>query len=164
MSVKFDVVQEMTWRGLLNQITDEKLGEFLLEKPRTVYGGFDPTADSLHVGHLVALTNLRRFQQAGHRPLVLVGGATGMIGDPSGKSDERKLLTPEAVQHNVDGVKKQMARFVDFDDKGNGAILVNNYDWIKNFSYLEFLRVVGKRFPVNAMMTKDSVKLSLIHI
>lgn len=161
MSVNFDVVNEMTWRGLLNQITDEKLGEFLLEKPRTVYGGFDPTADSLHVGHLVAIINLRRFQKAGHRPIVLVGGATGMIGDPSGKSDERKLLTPEAVQRNVDCIKKQMARFVDFDDKENGAILVNNFDWMKEFSYLDFLRVVGKRFPVNVMMTKDSVKSRL---
>ncbi len=161
MAIQFDVIKEMTWRGLLNQTTDEKIGDFLNEKPRTVYGGFDPTADSLHVGHLVAIMNLRRFQKAGHRPLVLVGGATGMIGDPSGKSDERKLLTPEAVQHNVDEIKKQMTRFVDFDDKANGAVLVNNYDWIKEFSYLDFLLIVGKRFPVNVMMTKDSVKSRL---
>ena len=161
MSVKFDVVKEMTWRGLLNQTTDEKIGDLLMEKPRAVYGGFDPTADSLHVGHLVAIMNLRRFQKAGHRPIALVGGATGMIGDPSGKSDERKLQTIEQVRRNAECIKKQLARFINFDDSENGALLVNNYDWIKDFSYLEFLRVVGKMFPVNVMMTKDSVKSRL---
>ncbi|MBR4753508.1 MAG: tyrosine--tRNA ligase, partial [Thermoguttaceae bacterium] len=116
MSVNFDIIKEMTWRGLLNQVTDEKIDQFLMEKPRSVYTGFDPTADSLHVGHLVAIMNLRRFQKAGHRPIAVVGGATGMIGDPSGKSDERKLQTIEQVQHNAECIKKQLSRFVDFDE------------------------------------------------
>ncbi len=161
MSVKFDVIKEMKWRGLLNQTTDEKIGEFLMEKPRAIYTGFDPTADSLHVGHLVAIMNLRRFQKAGHRPIALVGGATGMIGDPSGKSDERKLQTPDQVRHNAECIQKQLARFVDFEDAESGAKLVNNYDWMKGFSYLDFLRDIGKLFPVNVMMTKDSVKSRL---
>lgn len=161
MSVTVDVIKEMTWRGLLNQVTDEKLGEFLMEKPRTVYTGFDPTADSLHVGHLVAIMNLRRFQKAGHRPIALVGGATGMIGDPSGKSDERKLQTLEQVQHNAECIKNQLSHFVEFEESENSALLVNNYDWVKDFSYLEFLRVIGKMFPVNVMMAKDSVKSRL---
>ncbi len=161
MSVKFDVIKEMTWRGLLNQVTDEKIGEFLMEKPRSIYTGFDPTADSLHVGHLVAIMNLRRFQKAGHRPIAVVGGATGMIGDPSGKSDERKLQTADQVRHNAECLKAQLSRFVEFDDSGNGALLVNNYDWMKDFTYLDFLRDIGKMFPVNVMMTKDSVKSRL---
>ncbi|MBQ9812269.1 MAG: tyrosine--tRNA ligase [Thermoguttaceae bacterium] len=161
MSVNFDIIKEMTWRGLLNQVTDEKIDQFLMEKPRSVYTGFDPTADSLHVGHLVAIMNLRRFQKAGHRPIAVVGGATGMIGDPSGKSDERKLQTIEQVQHNAECIKKQLSRFVDFDESASGALLVNNYDWMKDFSYLEFLRVIGKMFPVNVMLTKDSVKSRL---
>ncbi|MDO5552904.1 MAG: tyrosine--tRNA ligase [Planctomycetia bacterium] len=155
-----DIIAELTWRGLLNQVTDEQIGKFLLEKPRVLYAGFDPTADSLHVGHLVAIMNLRRFQKAGHRPIALIGGATGMIGDPSGKSEERKLLTAESVAQNVLGIKKQMARFLDFDDR-NGAILVNNLDWMGAFSYLDFLRDVGKHFPVNVMLTKDSVRSRL---
>ncbi|MBR6387425.1 MAG: tyrosine--tRNA ligase [Thermoguttaceae bacterium] len=161
MSVKFDVIKELTWRGMLNQVTDEKMGEFLMAKPRTIYTGFDPTADSLHVGHLVAIMNLRRFQKAGHRPIPLVGGATGMIGDPSGRSDERNLLTEDQVRHNVECIKKQLSRFVDFDSKENGAILVNNYDWMKDYSFLNFLRDIGKMFQVNVMMTKDSVKSRL---
>ncbi len=161
MSERTDVIAEMKWRGLLNQMTDEKIPEYLLEKKRTVYGGFDPTADSLHVGHLVAIMNLRRFQQAGHRPVALIGGATGMIGDPSGKSEERVLLTVEAVRHNAAALKKQMARFLDFDNQENGAILVNNLDWMENFSYLRFLRVVGKHFQVNVMLARDSVKSRL---
>ena len=161
MSVKFDVIKELTWRGMLNQVTDEKMGEFLMAKPRTIYTGFDPTADSLHVGHLVAIMNLRRFQKAGHRPIPLVGGATGMIGDPSGRSDERNLLTEDQVRHNVECIKKQLSRFVDFESKENGAILVNNYDWMKDYSFLNFLRDIGKMFQVNVMMTKDSVKSRL---
>lgn len=161
MSVNFDVIKELTWRGMLNQVTDEKIGAFLLEKPRSIYTGFDPTADSLHVGHLVAIMNLRRFQKAGHRPIALVGGATGMIGDPSGKSDERKLQTADQVRHNAECIKEQLSRFVDFDESGNGALLVNNFDWMKDFSYLDFLRDIGKLFPVNVMMTKDSVKSRL---
>lgn len=160
MSVKFDVVKEMTWRGLLNQTTDEKIGEFL-SSPRVVYGGFDPTADSLHVGHLVAIMNLRRFQRAGHKPIALVGGATGMIGDPSGRSTERNLLTVEQINHNVECIKKQLSRFINFDAEGNGALLVNNYDWTKDFTYLEFLRDIGKLFQVNVMLSKDSVKSRL---
>ncbi len=160
MSVNFDVVKEMTWRGLLNQATDEKINE-ILSTPRVVYNGFDPTADSLHVGHLVAIMNLRRFQRAGHKPIALVGGATGMIGDPSGRSSERNLLTLDQIQHNVDCIKSQMARFINFEDAQNGALLVNNYDWLKGFSYLEFLRDVGKMFQINVMLTKDSVKSRL---
>ena len=157
MSVNFDVVKEMTWRGLLNQTTDEKIGEFL-SSPRVVYNGFDPTADSLHVGHLVAIMNLRRFQRAGHKPIALVGGATGMIGDPSGRSSERNLLTLDQIQHNVDCIKGQ---FINFEDSANSALLVNNYDWTKDFTYLEFLRDIGKMFQINVMLSKDSVKSRL---
>ncbi len=160
MSVHFDVVKEMTWRGLISQTTDEKIDEFLAT-PRVVYNGFDPTADSLHVGHLVAIMNLRRFQRAGHKPIALVGGATGMIGDPSGRSSERNLQTLEQIEHNVECIQKQLARFIDFDDKSQGALLVNNHDWLKNYGYLEFLRDVGKLFQVNVMMAKDSVKSRL---
>ena len=160
MSSLKDVVGEMKWRGLLNQVTDEAIDRFLLEKPRIVYAGFDPTGPSLHVGHLVAIMNLRRFQRSGHRPIALIGGATGMIGDPSGKSEERQLLTPDAVEANVRSLRGQMATFLDFNDK-DGAILLNNFDWMKNFTYLDFLRDVGKHFPVNVMLTKDSVKSRL---
>lgn len=155
-----DIVKELEWRGAIHQRTDENIGAWLNEKRRTVYAGFDPTADSLHVGHLVQLMALRRFQKAGHRPLALVGGATGMIGDPSGKSEERKLQTVEDVQRNVEGIRKQMTRFLDFDEK-DGAMLINNYDWLSKFSYLDFLRDVGKHFSVNVMMAKDSVKMRL---
>ncbi|MDO5579500.1 MAG: tyrosine--tRNA ligase [Planctomycetia bacterium] len=161
MSIKMDIIAELSWRGLLNQITDEKITSFLMEKQRTVYTGFDPTADSLHVGHLVAIMNLRRFQKAGHKPIALLGGATGLIGDPSGKSEERKLLTVETVGENVASIRKQMSRFLDFGDQGNGAILANNLDWMGKFSYLDFLRDIGKHFPVNVMLTKDSVKSRL---
>ena len=160
MSVKFDVVQEMTWRGLLNQTTDERIAEFLWS-PRVVYNGFDPTADSLHVGHLVAIMNLRRFQRAGHKPLALVGGATGMIGDPSGRSSERNLLTVDQIAHNVECIKKQLSRFIDFDAAENPAKLVNNYDWTKDWTYLDFLRDIGKLFQINVMLAKDSVKSRL---
>ena len=160
MTKPSDVVGEMKWRGLLNQVTDEKIGDFLLEEPRIVYAGFDPTGPSLHVGHLVAIMNLRRFQKAGHRPIALLGGATGMIGDPSGKSAERQLLTPETVAENVRSLRIQMERFLDFNEQ-TGALLLNNYDWMSGFSYLDFLRDVGKHFPVNVMLTKDSVKSRL---
>ena len=157
-----NVFQELTWRRLINQTTDdENLDKWLLEKPRTVYAGFDPTADSLHVGHLMALMILRRFQQAGHRPVALVGGATGMIGDPSGKSEERNLLSVDVLQANVAGMEKQLRRFLDFDCGDQSALLVNNYDWMGKFGYLEFLRDIGKHFPVNVMLTKDSVKSRL---
>jgi tyrosyl-tRNA synthetase len=157
-----DIVAELSWRGLINQTTDDaNLPRLLLEKPRTVYVGFDPTADSLHVGHLVALMVLRRFQKAGHRPIAVVGGATGMIGDPSGKSEERNLLSIETLRANVAGMASQLQRFLDFDAGPNAAVLVNNYDWMSRFSYLDFLRDVGKHFPVNVMLAKDSVRSRL---
>jgi tyrosyl-tRNA synthetase len=157
-----DIFAELSWRGLVNQTTDdENLPRKLNEKSWTVYVGFDPTADSLHVGHLVALMVLRRFQKAGHRPIALIGGATGMIGDPSGKSEERKLLSVEALHANIAGMMPQMRRFLDFDGGSHPALLVNNYDWMGKFGYLEFLRDVGKHFPVNVMLTKDSVRARL---
>jgi len=157
-----DIFAELSWRELIAQTTDDQaLPGWLREKPRTLYIGFDPTADSLHVGSLVQLMVLRRFQQAGHRPVALVGGATGMIGDPSGKSEERNLLSLEVLHHNIAGRQAQMCRFLDFDCGRNSAVLVNNYDWTAKFGYLEFLRDVGKHFPVNVMLTKDSVKSRL---
>ena len=154
-----NIISELTWRGLINQTTDdENLAAWLAEKPRTVYVGFDPTADSLHVGHLLALMTLRRFQQAGHRPIALVGGATGMVGDPSGRSEERNLLSVDELARNVAAVKTQLERFLDFDCGTNSAKVVNNYDWMGKFGYLEFLRDIGKHFPVNVMLTKESVK------
>ncbi len=157
-----DAYSELSWRGLVNQTTDDaNLARWLMEKPRTVYVGFDPTADSLHVGHLVALMTLRRFQQCGHRPIALVGGATGMIGDPSGKSEERNLLSVEVLRANVAGMESQLRRFLDFDCGDTSALLVNNFDWMGRFGYLEFLRDVGKHFPVNVMLAKDSVRSRL---
>ncbi|MEW4565645.1 tyrosine--tRNA ligase [Bremerella sp. JC770] len=154
-----DIFAELSWRGLINQTTgDDSFGTWLNEQPRTVYAGFDPTAESLHVGHMLPLMLLRRFQAAGHKPIALVGGATGMIGDPSGKSAERNLLSVEQLRANVDAIKVQMGQFLDFDDSGSGAVLVNNFDWMQSFSYLDFLRDIGKNFPVNVMMAKDSVK------
>jgi len=156
-----ELFAELTWRGLIHQSTEpEKLPGWLSSGSRTVYAGFDPTADSLHVGHLVALMTLRRFQKAGHRPIALVGGATGMIGDPSGKSDERNLLSVDELQKNVDGMRTQIARLLDFEGP-SGAKLVNNFDWMQRFSYLDFLRDIGKCFPVNVMLSKDSVKSRL---
>ncbi|MDO4629216.1 MAG: tyrosine--tRNA ligase [Planctomycetia bacterium] len=157
-----DVIAELRWRKQIFQTTDDaNISNWLKEKPRALYAGFDPTADSLHVGHLMALMILRRFQKAGHRPIALVGGATGMIGDPSGKSAERKQLTPETVAHNVACIKKQIGRFLNFGDGPEDAVLVNNYDWLANKTFIEFLRDVGKCFPVNVMLSKDSVKSRL---
>jgi tyrosyl-tRNA synthetase len=157
-----DIIQELRWRGLIYQTTnDVHLAAWLMEKPRTIYAGFDPTADSLHVGHLVALMNLRRFQQCGHRPIALAGGATGTIGDPSGKSEERKLITKEQVEFNIKGIERQIRKFLRFDHSSTGALLVNNADWFSQFSYIDFLRDVGKHFPVNMMLAKDSVKMRL---
>ncbi|MCA9214527.1 MAG: tyrosine--tRNA ligase [Planctomycetales bacterium] len=154
-----DIYSELSWRGLINQVTDEQhIPNWLKEGSRTAYVGFDPTADSLHLGSLLPLLYLRRFQKAGHKPIALVGGATGMIGDPSGKSQERNLLSVEQLEANVEGMRNQMARFLDFDCGDNSAVLVNNFDWMKDFSYLEFLRDIGKNFPVNVMLAKDSVK------
>ena len=157
-----DIFAELTWRGLIHQATDnEKLPGWLGETGRTLYAGFDPTADSLHVGHLVALMILRRFQRAGHRPIAVVGGATGMIGDPSGKSEERKLLSVDELQANVAKMESQMRSFLDFDAGPRSALLVNNYDWMSRYGFLDFLRDVGKNFPVNVMLAKDSVKSRL---
>lgn len=153
---------DLRWRGLIHQTTnDEGMEAWLEEKPRTVYAGFDPTADSLHVGSLLGLIVLRRFQLAGHKPIAVVGGATGMIGDPSGKSDERNLLSKEDLERNVAGLGQQMRRFLDFDAGKCSAELVNNFDWTGSWSYLEFLRDIGKNFPVNVMLAKDSVKSRL---
>ena len=146
-----DIINELSWRGLINQTTDDaNLPRLLAEKPRTLY-----------VGHLMALMILRRFQKAGHRPIALVGGATGMIGDPSGKSEERNLLSVESLQANTAGMETQLRRFLDFDCGDRSALLVNNFDWMGRFGYLEFLRDVGKHFPVNVMLTKDSVRARL---
>jgi tyrosyl-tRNA synthetase len=153
---------DLQWRGLIHQATDDAaLAAWLEKQPRTVYVGFDPTGDSLHVGHLMGLIVLRRFQQAGHRPIAVVGGATGMIGDPSGKSAERNLLNKEQLAHNIAGMSQQMRRFLDFDAGASSAQLLNNYDWAGPWSYLEFLRDVGKNFPINVMLAKDSVKSRL---
>ena len=157
-----DIFNDLAWRGLIHQATDERhLSQWLQTGSRTLYVGFDPTADTLHVGSLLPLLMLRRFQQAGHRPIALVGGATGMIGDPSGKSEERNLLSVEALRANVAGLERQMRQFLDFDCGANSAVLVNNFDWMQRFSYLDFLRDVGKNFPVNVMLAKDSVKARL---
>ena len=154
-----DIIAELQWRGLVYQSTDEEnLANWLNEKPRTVYAGFDPTADSLHIGSLMPLLMLRRFQKAGHRPIAVAGGATGMIGDPSGKSAERNLQSRETLEANLAGIEKQMRYFLDFDCGDASALLVNNLDWVNKFSYIEFLRDVGKHFPVNVMLTRDSVK------
>ena len=154
-----DIYAELQWRGLIHQSTDpEELPKRLRERTCTVYAGFDPTADSLHVGSLLPLLYLRRFQNAGHRPIALVGGATGMIGDPSGKSQERNLLSIDKLRENLFGLREQMKQFLDFDAGDQSALLVNNYDWMQKFSYLDFLRDIGKNFPVNVMLSKDSVK------
>ncbi len=154
-----DILAELEWRGLYADCTDRAaLAKRLAEGPLTLYCGFDPTADSLHVGNLVPLFALRRFQSHGHFPIALAGGATGMVGDPSGKSDERNLLTPDQLQHNLACIKPQLARFLDFDGVQNPARVVNNYDWAGDLTFLEFLRDTGKHITVNSMVAKDSVK------
>ena len=154
-----DIFADLAWRGLIHQTTDDaELPKWLRSALRTVYVGFDPTADSLHVGSLLPLMLLRRFQRAGHRPIALVGGATGMIGDPSGKSEERQLLSVETLESNIQGIERQMRSFLDFDCGPRSALLVNNFDWMSRFSYLDFLRDIGKNFPVNVMLAKDSVR------
>ena len=151
-------VEELRWRGMIQDIMPET-EQHLLEALRAAYVGIDPTADSLHIGHLVGVMMLRHFQNCGHKPYALVGGATGMIGDPSGKSVERNLLTEEVLTHNIAGIKKQLAKFLDFESQAsNRADLVNNYDWMKEFSFLSFIRDIGKHITVNYMMAKDSVK------
>ncbi|MBQ9499295.1 MAG: tyrosine--tRNA ligase [Bacteroidaceae bacterium] len=154
-------VEELKWRGMLAQIMPGT--EELLQKEMvTAYLGTDPTADSLHIGHLCGIMMLRHFQRCGHKPIILVGGATGMIGDPSGKSQERNLLDAETLYHNQECIKKQVAKFLDFEtDAPNGAEMVNNYDWMKDFTFLDFAREVGKHITVNYMMAKDSVQKRL---
>ncbi len=154
-------VAELAWRGMLH---DAMPGteDHLLSGMQSAYVGIDPTADSLHIGHLVGVMMLRHFQLAGHKPFALIGGATGMIGDPSGKSAERNLLDEKTLRHNQEALKEQLSRFLDFEGNSkNAAVLVNNYDWMKDFSFLEFIRDVGKHITVNYMMAKDSVKKRL---
>jgi tyrosyl-tRNA synthetase len=154
-------VQELRWRGMLHDIMPET-EQYLIDNPSTGYIGFDPTADSLHIGSLVQIMILIHFQKAGHRPIALVGGATGMIGDPSGKSDERNLLDATTLQKNIDGIRNQLQKFLDFDaSKAQGAKLVNNYDWMKDYTLINFSRDIGKHLTVNYMMAKDSVKKRL---
>jgi len=153
-------VEELRWRGMLQDMIPET-EEMLLNGPTAGYIGFDPTGDSLHVGHLTQIMTLIHFQQAGHKPIALVGGATGMIGDPSFKSAERNLLDAETLNHNVTCLKKQLSKFIDFGGGPNAAKMVNNYDWFKEFSFLDFIRDVGKMITVNYMMSKDSVKKRL---
>ncbi|MBO0321335.1 tyrosine--tRNA ligase [Muricauda sp. CAU 1633] len=154
-------VQELQWRGMVHDVMPGA-EEHLMEGMRAAYVGIDPTADSLHIGHLVSVMMLKHFQLAGHKPFALVGGATGMIGDPSGKSAERNLLDEKTLRHNQEALKTQLSRFLDFEsDADNAAVLVNNYDWMKNFTFLEFIRDVGKHITVNYMMAKDSVKKRL---
>lgn len=155
------LLEELSWRGLVYQQTDEEGIETLLNKEEVkIYCGADPTADSLHIGHLLPYLTLRRFQEAGHRPIVLVGGGTGMIGDPSGKSEERVLQTEAQVDKNVRGIQQQMEQLFDFNVE-NGPILVNNYDWLSQISLIEFLRDYGKHVGVNYMLGKDSIQSRL---
>src|SRR5665648_406770 len=158
-------VEELKWRGMIHDIMPGT--EDILRKEKTSgYIGFDPTADSLHIGHMVQVMMLMHFQLAGHTPIALVGGATGMIGDPSGKSEERNLLDEESLRNNQEAIKKQLSKFLDFQsDKQNRALMVNNWDWMKDYSFLEFIREIGKHITVNYMMSKDSVKtVSYTHL
>jgi len=151
-------IEELRWRGMVHDVMPGA-DEHLMEAMRSAYVGFDPTADSLHIGNLVPIMLLAHFQRCGHKPVALVGGATGMIGDPSGKSAERNLLDEATLLHNQEAIQKQLAHFLDFDTStDNAAVMVNNYDWMKDFSFLEFIRDVGKHITVNYMMAKDSVK------
>ena len=152
------ILEELSWRGLVDNTTDEEALDNRLGSPTTLYCGFDPTADSLHVGNLVPLLALRRFQLLGHSPIALAGGATGSIGDPSGKSAERQLLTREILKDNIAKVKGQLARLLDFDSDVNPALLLDNADWTAGISYLDFLRDIGKHFSVNMMVSKESVR------
>ncbi len=156
---EMDLLQDLQWRGLINQVTDEEgLQKLLSEEKITLYSGFDPTADSLHIGHLLPILTLRRFQMAGHHPIALVGGATGLIGDPSGKKSERSLNEKEVVQQWSEKIKEQLSRFLDFEAKDNPAKIANNYDWIGSLDVISFLRDVGKNFGINYMLAKESVQ------
>jgi tyrosyl-tRNA synthetase len=156
-----NLLEDLKWRGLLSQTTDEKALQEALKKPITLYVGFDPTAPSIHVGNLVVLFVLRRFQLAGHNPLPLVGGATGLVGDPSGRNEERTLNTTDVVGQWVDRIKTQLSKFMDFDNTTNPAVMVNNLDWTAPMSAIEFLRDIGKHFSVNQMLSKDAVSTRL---
>lgn len=159
--IKNNFVEELKWRGMLHDIMPET-ADHLNQGSTAGYIGFDPTADSLHIGSLVQILILMHFQRAGHQPIALVGGATGMIGDPSGKSDERNLLDAQTLEINVNGIKKQLSRFLDFSiDRNNPALLVNNFDWMKEYTLIDFSRDIGKHITVNYMMSKDSVKKRL---
>ena len=156
------ILEDLKWRGLIADCTDpDGLAKRLAQGPLALYCGFDPTGDSLHVGHLMGQLTLRRFQLAGHHPLPLAGGATGMIGDPSGKSSERNLLTREQLEHNVSCIKRQLSRLLDFETKANPARLVDNASWTAPLAYMDFLRDIGKHFSVNVMIAKESVKARL---
>ncbi len=153
-----DFIAELQWRGMIHDMMPG-IEKQLAKELTSAYVGIDPTADSLHIGHLVGIMMLKHFQEAGHKPIILLGGATGMIGDPSGKSQERNLLDEATLRANEAGIKKQVMKFLQFDTTAaNGAKLVNNYDWMKDFSFLDFIRDVGKHITVNYMMAKDSVK------
>ena len=156
-----NLIEDLRWRGLVAQSTDEAALLESLKKPVTLYIGFDPTAPSLHVGNLVVLLVLRRFQLAGHNPIALVGGATGLVGDPSGRNDERTLNSSEVVEEWVSRIRKQVSVFLDFDTTTNPAVVVNNLDWTAPLSAIEFLRDIGKHFSVNQMLAKDSVSSRL---
>lgn len=159
-----DILQDFEKRGLIYQITDtEGLRKRLQTGPITLYGGFDPTADSLHIGHLIPILTLRRFQMAGHRPIALVGGATGLIGDPSGRSSERTLNSKEIVVEWTEKIKKQLERFLDFSNSSNSARVVNNYEWLSSMNVIDFLRDIGKNFSINNMLAKESVSSRLEH-
>ncbi|KMY43473.1 tyrosine--tRNA ligase [Bacillus sp. FJAT-27916] len=152
-----DLLQDLQWRGIIYQQTDEEgLKEQLQKEATSLYCGVDPTADSMHIGHLLPFLTLRRFQQAGHKPIILVGGATGMIGDPSGKTQERQLQTVEAIQHNVKCLQKQLERIFDFEGE-NGAVMTNNFDWIGSLDMITFLRDYGKHIGINYMLAKDTI-------
>jgi tyrosyl-tRNA synthetase len=158
-----DLVEDLRFRGLIHQVTDPGLEGRMVTDRLTAYSGFDPTADSLHVGHLLQLCNLRRLQEAGHRPIAVAGGGTGFVGDPGGKSEERSLLDRDALQANLEGIHRQLQRFLDFDGAAASgrALLVNNADWLESLPLFEFLRDVGKHFTVNQMVAKESVKARL---
>jgi tyrosyl-tRNA synthetase len=160
MAITSNIVATLRERGLLKDVTDEGIEEYLCKNVGTVYIGFDPTADGLHVGHMVSMMVLRHFQLAGHRPIALVGGGTGMIGDPSGRSEERNLLTREQLDRNVAGLRADLARIIDFTGP-NAAVLLNNADWLADFRFLDFLRDVGRHFRISDMLAKDSVRRRL---
>lgn len=160
---RVDIWEELSWRGLIYQSTERELGELLRKQTFTLYCGFDPTSETLHAGNLVPLISLARFQRAGHRPIAVAGGATGLIGDPSGKAEERQLLTREQIAHNVAGIRAQLEHFVDFNAGKISAIMADNASWLDGFNLLNFLRDIGKHFSINEMLSKESVKGRMEH-